>query len=130
MPTSARATPEADAGDGAPVEFERGDGRIGLAMKNTAILVNTSRGAVVDEDALVNALVDGQIAGAGIDVLSQEPPIDGNPLLRDGIPNLIITPHIAWAAVESRQRAVEEMAKNIAAFRSGEIRNHVDVETR
>ncbi len=97
-------------------------------MKETAILVNTSRGAVVDEDALVSALINGQIAGAGIDVLSQEPPIDGNPLLRDGIPNLVVTPHIAWAAVESRQRAVEEMAQNIAAFRSGKIRNRVDVE--
>ncbi|MEE8118141.1 MAG: D-2-hydroxyacid dehydrogenase [Gammaproteobacteria bacterium] len=104
------------------------DNKALTTMKPTAILINTSRGAVVDENALVSALMDGQIAGAGIDVLSQEPPIDGNPLLREGIPNLIVTPHIAWAARESRQRAIEEMAKNIAAFRNNEMRNRVEVE--
>lgn len=90
------------------------------AMKDTAILINTARGAIVDEAALADALRNGTIGGAGIDVLSQEPPVHGNPLLAPGIPNLIVTPHIAWAAQEARQRAVQQMAECIAAFRTGE----------
>jgi glycerate dehydrogenase len=81
---------------------------------------------VVDERALADALRAGEIGGAGIDVLSQEPPRDGNPLLDPDIPNLILTPHIAWAAVEARQRALDEMAANVAAFARGERRNRVD----
>lgn len=95
-------------------------------MKPTAILINTARGAIVDESALADALRAGRIGGAGIDVLSQEPPVDGNPLLDKGIPNLIVTPHIAWAAVESRQRAIQQMADCIQAFRGGEKLNRVD----
>jgi glycerate dehydrogenase len=99
-------------------------------MKPTAVLINTARGAVVDEAALAAALRAGRLGGAGIDVLSQEPPIvvdgKGNPLLEPGIPNLIVTPHVAWAAVEARQRAIEQMAACIAAFRRGERMNRVD----
>lgn len=95
-------------------------------MKRGALLINTARGAVVDETALAEALRAGSIGGAGIDVLSQEPPVDGNPLLAPDIPNLIVTPHIAWASIEARCRAVAEMAENIAAFRRGERRNRVD----
>jgi glycerate dehydrogenase len=109
-------------------------GLIGAAelarMKPTALLINCARGAVVDEAALAQALRAGRIAGAGIDVLSQEPPTPlegrGNPLLEPGIPNLIVTPHVAWAAVESRQRAIAQMADCIAAFRRGERFNRVD----
>ncbi|WP_455376632.1 2-hydroxyacid dehydrogenase [Kaarinaea lacus] len=94
-------------------------------MKPAAILINTARGGIVNEDALVNALKTGQIAGAGFDVLSQEPPVDGNVLLDNSLPNLIVTPHIAWASVESRQRAVNEISLNIKAFLEGEHRNRV-----
>lgn len=94
-------------------------------FKSDALLINTARGALVDEAALADALRRGRLGGAGIDVLSEEPPVNGNPLLADDIPNLIITPHIAWAAREARQRAVDEMAENIAAFRRGERRNRI-----
>ncbi|MCP1728009.1 glycerate dehydrogenase [Natronospira proteinivora] len=94
-------------------------------MPRHALLINTARGAVVDEQALADALRAGEIAGAGVDVLSQEPPVDGSPLLADDIPNLILTPHVAWAAVEARQRALDEMAMNIRAFQEGECRNRV-----
>lgn len=95
-------------------------------MQRHAILINTARGAIVDEAALADALRAGEIGGAGIDVLSQEPPTDGNPLLDTTIPNLIVTPHIAWAAIESRQRAIQQMADAISAFRRGERFNRVD----
>ena len=95
------------------------------AMKRDAILINTARGAIVDEAALAAALRNGEIGGAGIDVLSQEPPVDGNPLLDTEIPNLIVTPHIAWAATEARQRAIQQMADCVAAFRRGERMNRV-----
>jgi len=95
-------------------------------MRQDALLINTARGAVVDEAALAAALRAGEIGGAGIDVLSQEPPAGGNPLLAGDIPNLIVTPHIAWASIEARRRAVDEIAANTAAFRRGERRNRVD----
>jgi glycerate dehydrogenase len=109
-------------------------GLIGAAelarMKPSAVLINCARGAVVDEAALAAALRAGRLAGAGIDVLSQEPPrvVDGkgNPLLEPGVPNLIVTPHVAWAAVEARQRAIGQMAACVAAFRRGERLNRVD----
>ena len=94
-------------------------------MKPTALLINTARGAIVDETALADALRNGTIGGAGIDVLSEEPPVHGNPLLEPGIPNLIVTPHIAWASRAARQRAVDEMAENVQAFVDGERRNRV-----
>ena len=94
-------------------------------MKRNAILINTARGGIINEEALATALEAGLITGAGIDVLSEEPPVNGNRLLELNLPNLIVTPHIAWASVESRQRAVNEVALNIAAFLQGEKRNRV-----
>lgn len=94
-------------------------------MKRDAILINTARGAIVDEAALADALRAGEIGGAGIDVLSEEPPVNGNPLLDASIPNLIVTPHVAWAAVEARQRAVRQMADCVIAFRRDESLNRV-----
>jgi glycerate dehydrogenase len=94
-------------------------------MKRDAILINTARGALVDSAALARALRAGRLGGAGIDVLPQEPPVDGDPLLDDSIPNLIVTPHVAWAARESRQRAVDEIASNIRSFLEGGRRGRV-----
>jgi len=85
-------------------------------MKNTALLVNTARGGIVDEQALADALVAGRIAGAGIDTLTEEPPANGNVLLNPDLPNLILTPHIAWASRSARQRLVDGVAANIQAF--------------
>jgi glycerate dehydrogenase len=82
-------------------------------MKPDALLINTSRGGLVDEDALANALRDGIIRGAGFDVLTEEPPRNGNALLAGDIPNLIITPHSAWASREARQRIVDITAQNL-----------------
>ena len=94
-------------------------------MKRDAVLINTARGALVDAAALADALRGGRLGGAAIDVLSQEPPVDGNPLLAGDIPNLVVTPHIAWAAREARQRCIDEMAANIADFRRGGRRGRV-----
>ncbi len=94
-------------------------------MKDEALLINTARGGIVDEAALATALRSGKIGGAGVDVLAQEPPVTGNPLLESYIPNLIITPHIAWASRESRQRLVDGLVANIEAYLQGEIRNRI-----
>ncbi|MDL0431356.1 D-2-hydroxyacid dehydrogenase [Marinobacter sp. TBZ242] len=83
-------------------------------MKKEALLINTSRGGLVDEQALADALRAGTISGAGFDVLTEEPPRNGNPLLADDIPNLIVTPHSAWASREARQRIVQITAENLA----------------
>lgn len=90
------------------------DARILGLMKPTAFLINTARGPLVDEAALANALNAGQIAGAGLDVLSTEPPPQGNPLL--GAKNCIITPHNTWATRESRARLLERVIGNVRAF--------------
>ncbi|MFQ5546487.1 MAG: NAD(P)-dependent oxidoreductase, partial [Acidiferrobacterales bacterium] len=94
-------------------------------MKRDAVLINTARGGIVDEQALVDALRAGRLGGAGVDVLTKEPPVDGNPLLVADIPNLIVTPHSAWASRETRQRVVHEVAANIHAFLDGAPRNLV-----
>jgi glycerate dehydrogenase len=95
------------------------------AMKRGAMLINTARGGLVDELALLEALRSRHLGGAGVDVLTQEPPLD-NPLLGTDIPNLIVTPHIAWASREARQRLVNEVAANIEAFLQGTPRNVVN----
>ena len=95
------------------------------AMKPDALLVNTARGALVDSRALVAALRAGRLGGAAIDVLSQEPPVEGDPLLDPGVPNLIVTPHVAWAARDARQRCLDEMALNVDDFLRGGHRNRV-----
>jgi glycerate dehydrogenase len=94
-------------------------------MKPDALVINTARGALVDLEALVAALRGGDLGGAAIDVLPQEPPVNGSPLFAPDIPNLIVTPHIAWAAFEARQRAVDELALNIEDFLKGGRRGRV-----
>jgi glycerate dehydrogenase len=89
-------------------------------MKSSAILINTARGGIVNEAALKQALLNGSIAGAGIDVLTNEPPREGNLLLDEAIPNLIVTPHCAWVARQSRQRLVNQTVENLRAFVQGE----------
>lgn len=101
-----------------------GAGELAL-MKPSALLINTARGGIVDERALVEALRAGRLGGAGVDVLTVEPPREGHVLLEADIPNLIVTPHIAWASGEARQRLVREVAANIAAFLQGTPRNVV-----
>lgn len=92
-------------------------------MRSDAVLINTARGALVDEVALLAALRAGRLGAAAIDVLPEEPPIHGNPLLDARLPNLLVTPHIAWAARDARQRALDEVVANIQAFLNGEPRN-------
>jgi glycerate dehydrogenase len=94
-------------------------------MKSHAILINTARGGLVDEEALAKALKEGAIGGAGIDVLSEEPPRHGNPLLELDLPNLIVTPHVAWASEEAMQGLADQLVENIEAFQRGEPRNLV-----
>lgn len=83
-------------------------------MKPDAVLINTARGGLVDEVALLEALENKKLGGAGIDVIEQEPPTEDYPLLQAQLPNLIVTPHVAWASVESRQRLVDAVAQNIS----------------
>jgi glycerate dehydrogenase len=92
-------------------------------MKPDATLINTARGALIDEPALAEALRTGTIGGAGIDVLSEEPPKNGNILLDLDLPNLIVTPHIAWASEPAQQRLAEQLVDNIEAFAAGQPRN-------
>jgi len=95
------------------------------AMKPDAILINTARGGVVDERALAEGLRAGEIGGAGIDTLSQEPPPADHPLLADDIPNLLLTPHNAWASRSARQAALDQLAAVVSAFGVGQPINVV-----
>jgi glycerate dehydrogenase len=94
-------------------------------LKPGAILINTARGGLVDEVALLAALQGGRIGGAGIDVLRSEPPRDGNVLIEVELPNLIVTPHTAWASREAMQALAEQVIENLEAFVRGEPRNLV-----
>lgn len=95
-------------------------------MKKTAIFINAARGAIVNEADLYTALTENEIAGAALDVLTKEPMDPANPLLKiQDSKKLIITPHIAWAAKETRFRAVSEVVKNIDRFLAGDGTNRV-----
>jgi glycerate dehydrogenase len=97
--------------------------RLGM-MKSSAFLINTSRGPLVDEAALAEALAEGTLAGAGLDVLSVEPPPATNPLL--SAPGCLITPHIAWATRAARERLLASAAANVQAFLQGSPINVVN----
>jgi glycerate dehydrogenase len=94
-------------------------------LKPGAFVVNTARGGLIDEQALADALRSGHLGGAATDVLSVEPPVNGNPLLAGDIPRLVVTPHSAWGAVEARQRIVGQLAENAEAFLHGNPRRVV-----
>lgn len=93
-------------------------------MKPGAILINTARGALINADDVAEALKSGQLYGAGIDVLETEPPVEPNPLI--GLPNCIITPHIAWMPKETRQKVIDMSAANLESFLKGEKLNRVE----
>ncbi len=95
-------------------------------MKPSALLINTGRGPLIDSQALVSALENQTIAGAGLDVLESEPPSADHPLLQKSYPNLIITPHTAWAATQARQRLIDGLVKNLESFNQGTRENRVD----
>ncbi|WP_339478946.1 2-hydroxyacid dehydrogenase [Pseudomonas sp. RL_5y_Pfl2_73] len=94
-------------------------------LKPGAFVVNTARGGLIDEQALAEALRNGHLGGAATDVLSVEPPTQGNPLLAGDIPRLIVTPHNAWGSREARQRIVGQMSENAQGFFSGTARRVV-----
>lgn len=92
-------------------------------MKKTAYIINMARGGIVDEKALKQALEKGRIAGAALDVLAEEPPPGKHPLF--GVKNLLLTPHIAWASLESREKLISEIILNLETFLKGKKRNRV-----
>jgi len=96
-------------------------------MKPSAFLINTARGALIDEAALIQALREKRIGGAALDVISQEPPSANHPLLdaAKNMDNLVITPHAAWSSREARERLLQEVVDNISAFFAGKARNIV-----
>ncbi len=98
-----------------PNEFEM--------MKRSALLINTARGALVRDDALIEALQNGNIAGAAVDCLPEEPPRNGSPLLDLNLPNFIVTPHVAWASDEAVQALADQVIDNIESFVAGKPRN-------
>jgi glycerate dehydrogenase len=93
-------------------------------MKKTAFLINTSRGPLIDEQALAEALNNDMIAGAGLDVLSEEPPGENNPLLK--ATNCYITPHISWATIAARKRLLRVAVDNVASFLAGKTQNVIN----
>lgn len=95
-------------------------------MKKSAYILNVSRGGIIDEIALKDALKQGTIAGAALDVLSQEPPPPDHPLLDPTIPHLLLTPHIGWASLEARRTLLDSTRKNIEAYLQGNIQNQVN----
>lgn len=97
-------------------------------MKDTAIVINVARGAVVDEMALADAVISGKLGGLGVDVYSYEPMPSESPYNRIAeCDNVILTPHMAWGAYEARVRCMDEIFENINAFYGGEVRNRVDI---
>ncbi len=94
-------------------------------MKPSTILINTARGNLVDEAALLEALQSGRIAGAGFDVLSVEPPREGNPLIDLDLPNFLLTPHVAWSSREAMQTLADQLVDNLDAFVAGAPKNVV-----
>ncbi len=94
-------------------------------MKRDALLINTARGGLVEEKALIEALQNDVIAGAAFDALREEPPREGNPLLEPNLPNLIVTPHVAWASNEAMQALADQLIDNLEAFVRGQPRNLV-----
>ncbi len=103
------------------------DGRALALMKPTAFLINTARGALVDEAALIKALREKQLAGAALDVISREPPPADHPVIRAAkeLDNLLVTPHCAWSTREARERLMNEVLENIVAFTEGKDRNRI-----
>lgn len=89
-------------------------------MKTGAFIINAARGGIINEADLAEALRSGKLAGAATDVLTQEPPVQGNPLLANDIPNLIVTPHSAWGSVQARQRIVAQLTETIVGLKRGE----------
>ncbi|MGD8525712.1 MAG: 2-hydroxyacid dehydrogenase [Thioalkalispiraceae bacterium] len=94
-------------------------------MKPGAIVINAARGGIINEQDLAKALLQKKLGGACVDVLQTEPPQQGNPLLDNNIPNLILTPHMAWASRESRQRLLNQIAENIQSYQAGKLNNRV-----
>ena len=95
-------------------------------MERHPLLINTARGGLVDEEALHDALVSGQIAGAGFDVVTSEPPPASHIMMRLAkLPNFILTPHVAWASREAIQSLADQLVDNIEAFEKGSPRNVV-----
>ncbi|TLX57512.1 2-hydroxyacid dehydrogenase [Stutzerimonas nosocomialis] len=94
-------------------------------LKPTAFVINAARGGLIDEQALADSLRSGHLGGAATDVLTVEPPVNGNPLLAGDIPRLIITPHSAWGSREARQRIVGQLAENASAFFAGTPKRQV-----
>ena len=97
-------------------------------MKPSALLINTARGGIVDEAALIRALKEGWIAGAGFDVITAEPPPEGHPMVDPqllALPNFLLTPHVAWSSRPAMQALADQLIDNIEAFAAGTPRNRV-----
>ncbi|MDP5137180.1 D-2-hydroxyacid dehydrogenase [Rheinheimera baltica] len=95
------------------------------AINPGALLINTARGGLIDELALLDALQHGTLGGAALDVLTQEPPLADNLLIQANLPNLLLTPHVAWASAEARLRMVQQLADNITAYTEGNTQNQI-----